>query len=495
MPTARSIAYSVPSGGAVYAGARALNLVGDLWTPNRQANDEVLITDYGQFPANTWIKVNGVNNKLRSQEALPFYPNSGSGNSFSSIIKAWSGAAWNSVDEAIMPAGSGGHTDVSAAENGVYAASAKTMRVTTVVPRQAAATALKKPAVLPGGQDDWTDLEAGEAFLGGTNLPLSNGVPGSNHSAGMVEYLPPAQMVSLGYTGNTKGGIWLGGLCQALLNLQDGTYSQPHYIQGPYPASNVTQGYESSLMHFMRDPASDKLFGIRSGSAPWMTLDLAQTEMTLWQLCPQCSNPAVPSLGKYLANNSNSGLATSISWALIAKLTARREMVFFQSTFADYTAKRVRLGEAVDASATDYSAYTDTITLTSDNATDHLDFKAANFKGYYGHNLNHAGSFYDTIDDVLWVCANDPFEGTYDAGGSTFTPGTTLSLGVYKLFGATTGSLDDSTWKVKKLPAQPLTVSPNGTWGRFAVVKRGAHNIGLRLSDVDNELEVVRLVA
>lgn len=467
-------------------------ITGSAWTPNRDVDDAVLLSDFAQLPANTWLTVSGTANKLRDVAESPTLSSSGGGDSFTGVVQAWSGAAWDADREAMLITG-GGHTDTSARDTAVFEVNADTLRVARVVNRQAAGTPIK-PTLPATSQANWVAATPGEHWMGGMNYPLSTGVPSSNHTAGMIEWLPPAAMAALGLAAPVRGGMFLGGMAQAVVNLDTGAYTQCHFVVAGYPAGNVTMGSESSLAHWMRDPYSSKLLGIRGGSSPWMTFDLAQTEMTLWQLMPQCTTPAVPSFGKFLPNKSNSACSTLPTWSLIVKLRERREMVFFQANQADYTAKRVRFGQGVDAGAADLAAYTDSITLSSDNGTDHLDFSAANFKGYYGHNLNHAGSFFDAVDGCIWICANDPWQGSYDPGGNTFTPGSSHPLTVYKITGATTGSLADSAWKVKKFAgAQPLTISTSGTWGRFAVVHRGAERIGMRISGVDNPIEIIRL--
>lgn len=468
----------------------SLQLTGNVWTPNRNsANDEVLDSDYALLPANVWLTVAGTNNKLRDVAQTPTYAKQSGSDGTPGIINAWSGAGWDDAREAMLING-GGHSDTSGADVGVFEASSLTMRFTRIVDRQALATTLQRAAPGSGGQSEWTNLVAGDPFMGGMNFPLSTGYAGSNHSAGMIEWLPPSVMGAIGFAAPLKGGLFVGGMCTSIINLDTGACSQLHYTVGPYPSGNVTLGYESSLLHFMRDIDSQKLLGVRNGS--WYVWDAAQTEMTLWQSCSQCASPATPSRGKYLPAKSNGAVSFSITWAMVAKLRERREIVCF---YADYTAKRVRYGQGVDAAASDLASYTDTITLTSDNGSDHLHFSAANYKGYYGHNLNHAGAFYDHMDGCIWVCSNDSHQGTYNSSGDTFTPGTTVPMGVYKITGATTGSLADSTWKVKRIPGtESLVSSQNGTWGRFVVVHRGAQRIGMRVSGVDNPIEVIRLV-
>ena len=144
-------------------------------------------------------------------------------------------------------------------------------------------------------------------------------------------------------------------------------------------------------------------------------------------------------------------------------LPERGEMVSFAAASA-----RIRYGAAQDANAATWDAYVDAITLTGPGAAD---FTADNLKDAGTNLLSQGGAHYVHATGEIYVCPNPK-----DAE-------------LYRITG-----VDTTTWTVTKLAGTGLlTTSGNGTYGRFVVFQRNGSTIGMRISSVDNPIEVIRL--
>ena len=182
---------------------------------------------------------------------------------------------------------------------------------------------------------------------------------------------------------------------------------------------------------------------------------------------PTLGGTSTLSVGKHLTQATSSTPFVynnkAFSW-----LRERREMVSFAGNQA---ATRVRYGQAVDAAATDWTAYHDAIALTSANGTDHLDFNATNLQDTGTNLLCAAGAHYDHGAGCIWVQANT-------AGGH-----------LYKITG-----IAGATWTVLKVAGiGALTAAGQGTFGRFRVATIGTTKIGIRVTGTATPLQVVRL--
>lgn len=447
MPTARDDSYSVASGAVLYMGnAPPIQLTSTHWTPNRDAQGNVVQSDGPQLPT-TWRKVGGSNTTIQEVLESPGYTNNSAGLSAPGIVVAWGGAARDYINDALVISG-GGHGDSSAAETGIYTALLKKMRIERTVNRQPSNT----PLTYSGSG---IALTSGEPWPGGFNLPLSSGVPGSMHTYDGLVWIPPTTMATLGLSAPNRGGLFYPGDARCVVNLDTGAYSKLWWKSADMDWSYCTAILDGTLVIGPRQYFN------------WWRFDLSQTETTDWQSSGYDSTPAVPSFGKKLA-----AIPSSAAWNYNHKaqgwLRERREYVHF---FGNQQARRFRYGQALDASATAFGGYMDDITLTSANGTDHLDFSATNLQDTGTNQLCSAGVAYDHTTQAIYVCANK-------------TDGA-----IYKITG-----LSGTSWTVLKLSnTAPLTVGAQGTYGRFALTRIGGALIGVRVTSISNPIEVIRL--
>ncbi len=424
-----------------------LMLNGRDWSPNRADDGTVLLTDFAQLPANFWVRVAGARNTVRAVQASPPYPSSYGPDGFGSIVGAWGGAAWDALNLRLNLSG-GGHGDASAAQTEIIAVDARTMRAELVVPRQPLASALR-----------WNmasaKLEAGEGYPGGTNAPLATGVPGSMHTYHGLRWLSPAVMAELHLDAPTLGGLFYPGNARAVVNLDTGAYTTLFWKTAYWDISYISAVVWKHHVIFPR------------GSFYFSRWDMAQTEMTDWQGAAAGGfnpTPSVPAFGKDLEVRTSSKALTYGGRVFIDR-PSHGEFI----SLAD-SHQRVRYGAAEDADASDWSSYQDTVTLTGPAAAD-LNTPSL-FTDTGTNRFNNAGGAFDEATGDLFVCPN------------------TTDAPVFRIEGLATGQSGAVT---SLAGTEPLTVSGNGTYGRFVVFNRGGARLALRVSSVDHPFEVMRL--
>jgi hypothetical protein len=442
--------------------APSINLSGSTWTPDRNSGDEFYVSQLRQLTVNTWYYVGGADSMLDTVIATPDYPSYTAGDSSAGIVGAWGGAAWDPILQRMYITG-GGHTDSSAAETGVYMLDATTLKFTRVVDRQPLASALQPSG---GIGDPCSALIEGDIFPGGNNFPLSTGVPGSQHTYDGIPFISPETMQGLGFTGNVSGGIFYYGKAKAVVNLDDGTYSKLHWVcdGGPAPDMSYAIAFVDGDIAYYT--------GTSGAGFAWFRWDMSSTEFTSWATSGYDPDDSIPSFGEDLAGYIESG-AFTYNRRAFCWMRERREVVFFAG---DQAAKRIRYGEAIDASAADWTAYTDTITLTGAGAADftstNLDDTSESLlsqtSGSYDHYENRTS---DTATGAIWLQAKP-------AGGQ-----------LYKITG-----LDTNTWTVTKIAGTgALVTGGRGTYGRFVVASVGGTKFALRVTSHTGQLEIMRL--
>lgn len=424
--------------------APGIAITGGAWTPNRSGGN-VLATDFPQLPLNTWLTVAGTNNKLTDVHEAGVYPKSGSGDSWPGVTAAWGGAAWDYTNQRLIISG-GGHGDASTCENGVYGVDFATMQSSRLVDRDALAAAL---------QWNGSALVAGDGWPAGYNNPTTTGRPGSSHTYNGMVWIPTATMTTLGLGSPANGGLFYPGSAKGIYNLDTGAVSKVWYKRSDFDQSYITALLDGTV-----------LIGPRA-SFNWWRWDASLTETTDWATSGYDPASGVPSVGQYLTTKTSGGNFVYNNKAF-CWLRERRECVSFAG---DQTAQRMSYGVAVDAAASTWTAYQDTITLTSVNGTDHLDFSTTNLADSGTNLLCSASAHYDHANSCIWVQGN------------------TSGSAIYKITG-----MSGSTWTVLKLATASLTASPNGSFGRFVVASIGGATVGMRISSVDNPIEVIRLI-
>jgi hypothetical protein len=410
------------------------------WAPNRDADGNVLLTDYAQLPANTWVTVSGEANQLRDVEPMPAYPSGYGPTGFAQTVTAWGGAAWDDVHQRMILSG-GGHGDASAAETAVFTADAATMRVARTVERQP----LDSPLRLVDGA-----LEAGEGFPGGTNAPLSTGVPGSMHTYEGLVWLPTETMQSIGLGSPARGGLFYPGNATAIVDLDTGAYSKLHYTTAYYDISYVTAvRWQNTIV-------------LPLGGFYFRRMNLAGNEMTDWQTSGFDPDPSIPSHMALLPSTTTDNNFVQ-GGRLFCDMPERGEMVSFAAVTT-----RVRYGAAEDSAEASWTMFHEVITLTGAGASD---FAPDNLVDLAGSLLSQGGGHYLHSTGEIFVAPN------------------VAGRELYRITG-----VDTLTWNVERIAGTALlTSSVNATYGRFVVFERGGATLAMRISSVDNPIEVIRL--
>jgi hypothetical protein len=423
-------------------------LVGPSWTPKRDGAGNVLTSDIAGLDQFVWYSVTGADAVLDSVIENPHYPKprmSGQDGS-SGIVAAWGGAAWD-YDSQTMYLSGGGHGDTHECDTGVYALSARTLKFRRVVDRQ------------PLTQFRWFDVArstAGNPVFGddpafggmALNSPLKNGVPTSVHTYDGLVWIPPQTLQTVLSRPSAKGGLFYPGTCRSVINLDDQSYSTPHFLPNP------DFSYQIAVLD------GSTILGPRA-SFNFYRFDLAQREITDWP------GGTTLSQGKFLPGASSTTEFT-YNHKCFCWMRERREAVSFAG---NQRAVRLRYGAALDANASDWTPFHDVITLTSANGSDHLDFSAANLKDVGTNLLCAAGAHYEHATGTIWVQANPTGTSLYQVTG-----------------------LGGSTWTVRKIAGtQAIATAAQGTFGRFRIATFGASKLAIRVTGTTSPIQVMRL--
>jgi len=436
----------------------SLNLVGSVWTPNRDGTGNVIQSDFDALPTLQWIEVAGTNTTLRSVQELPTLPSGTSAPDNNSLTDPWCGAAWDSSNKRMILQG-GGHGDGHPCSNAIFEVSAAKMKCTRLVDRTSTSQ-LQAYNIVSKLFENWSGSTY--AYYG-VSWPLKNGHPSSAHTYHGLEYIPPATMSTLGYPGNVNGGLlttWPYNIC----NLDTGDYAVPWW----------TSDSDTPGPHF--DSALGWALKFRDGTkCVFVTGDFTSGLINL----------ATPSTSRWSAEISggNSFCTVTIPYShpsfkradsLIIKFQERRELACIHNTVKS----RMKIGTALDAGATDFTPYTDTITLTSLDGS-HADFNSTNLAESAGGSspagfLNAAGTAYDHATGTVWIQGNDA--------------GTCL----YRITG-----ISGTTWTVTKYTGTTATYGENGVNGnyhRFGVATFGSVKVLIRITGVDHPIQVCRVL-
>lgn len=464
---------ALPTMGAVWGGQRAftpglpaLNLVSGVWTPNRDGAGNVLQSDFDALPTMTWVEVAGTNNKLMDVQQTPIYGNSTGAVATNYLTGPWCGAAWDSGNKRLIFRG-GGHVDSSPAETGVFGVSAKKMKAERLVDRSVQGTG---PNYTDGNVwqynrgsntfENWTP-GSGPSF-DGTPWPLRNGLGSAPHTYWGLEHIPPATMVTLGFTGNVNGGLFCYFPFQ-IINLDTGLHTIPWWWyaggSGQDPEVFWSTTYPVSVVN-----GTEVIFPY--GYFYHARVALTEKVTTRWssQIGGTQSDSKV-----YQAAGSGPGLANHGD-CIVVKMQERGEYVNIFGG-ATPTGRRVRYAAARTAGVSDWTAYTDAITLTSSDGS-HGDFTTVNLLDSSGSPLNAAGSGYDHSTGTIWLRGN---------------------LATGKLYSIT--GLGGSTWTVTRFNVTPRygEQGTHGNYNKFAFVQFGAVKLLLSITGMDHPIQVCRI--
>ena len=134
----------------------------------------------------------------------------------------------------------------------------------------------------------------------------------------------------------------------------------------------------------------------------------------------------------------------------------------------------MRYGQAIDASASDWTPYIDVITLTSSDGS-HADFTASNLSEVVSggtSKFKDAACVYDADLDCYWVWGNNVGDLLYKISG-----------------------LNTNTWTTQKFTGTGALYasSPHGTYGRCMIERPNGAKVLVRVSSTVDPAQIIRL--
>jgi hypothetical protein len=416
------------------AANEGIKLTGDLWQPRRAADGTVWVSDFEQLPLRRWLRIGS--NTLDDVVPQPRYPTvNGNEDGSPSIVSAWSGAAWDYINQRMYLSG-GGHSSSHYCENGIYELSADTLQFSETVRRS------------PLDASQYWD-EAQKRIVPGlrrpmANSPLADGTVPASHTYNSLVWVP-GHVAS-----NRRGALVMFHDAVGVVDLDTARYDTLHY-NGPSP---VDLSYKNCEMDGWT------LLHMRIGN-----------QYRRWDLRPSVRSKTLHSdnsRGAYVGN-MDAGAELVYGHMLMVRMPQRREYVVLSGT----ANTRCRYGQALDSgSAGPWSAFHDRITLVfEDDSRAHFNNPAHWVLRTPSAPLFAAGGTFDFWGQCIWVQSNL-------AGGPLF-----------KITG-----LDTNSWRVERvLGAAALTTNINGTYQRCQLFVKGAARCLLRVSSTTGYPEVCRV--
>lgn len=424
--------YAIASGEPLGAGRFvAPSIAGSVWTPDRDGAGQVLRGNWLGLPTMQWLAVG--TQVLNDVIQTPHYNGNGYDGA-SGIIMVWNGAAYDYVNKRLYMAG-GGHGGTSACETGIYQLDIPSLTLSRIRDREPLTTLQTY---------NYTNdvMDVGVDHYEPWNDPLTNGAPGATHTYNGILWVPPEVL------GNDNGGVFYLGRAKAIWNLDTHEWTTTHWHKPTRSGVEVDWSNSTAFLD------GNAIYGVGYGGNYHYKFDLTQTQATDWSAT---SYGLLTTQWIYASTGVVNG-----TWCWLRE---RRESVSWNG---NATAHRVRYGQALDANASTWSSYIDTVTLTSADGS-HSDFSSANMTG--DSPLGAPGFAYDADTATLYV------QGSY-AGNL-----------LYKITG-----LDGNTWTVEKLNGTgALTRSINGTYGRMRLVDMAGHKFLVRIASTTMPIEVMRL--
>lgn len=408
-------------------------IVGSTWTPTFDNNGDVTTGNWRGLPINSWVFAN-IPTMASVLESPAYAGPSGE----DAIMDGWSGAAWDYVRQTMLISG-GGHTDSSACETGIYAFDVAKMQFSRIKDRNPLSD-------LRSWNYATQSIDSAEDHHYAYNVPLADGTPGAHHTYNGLLWIPPSVI------GNVKGGFLYSGAAKAVLNLDTLVWTTCHY--NDIGTDLNTFGDLTALIDGDTVYSQDSSFYHR-------TFKLNSTQATTY-------SPTSYGTLTYRAIPHSTATDGGGMWAWLRE---RREEVSFAQ---GGTLSRMRYGQAIDAAATNWSAYQDVITLTSTDGS-HADFSASNLS----QNPEVA------LEGIF--CSNS---GVYDHATQTlYIQGNKAGSSLYKLTG-----LSGNTWTTEKMAGTAaLATCIRGTHNRMRLANLGGKRVLIRLSSVRGMPQVMRI--
>lgn len=423
-----------------------------VWTPARESNGDVLTSEWESLPVMQWVEVGGASNRLADVLQSPGYPTSGGADDRESLTGPWCGAAWDAVRRRLILQG-GGHGDGHMCSNGIYEVSLAKARCARLIdrsPRSAEQQYNAKTKVF----EAW---DANGSGYPNYAHPLKGGTPGSAHTYHGLVYLPPSTMQQLGYMSNVNGGL-MTPMAVSVCNLDTGRYSVPYWATyGDGPGGVWDPGYQTNNLYGTKIVFPHSYY--RHGA-----IDLTKPTLTRWS----AEIGGTPSACT-VALGIGDGPFVERAQKVMVKMPERGEYV---SIAPPGKSQRVRYAAAMDARASDWTAYHDAITLTSRDGS-HYDFSAANLDDVRGALLCSAGAAYDHGSGTIWIQGN--------LAGSS----------LYRING-----IAGNTWNVERISATNPYGEQSGAmqnYNRFALGTFGQAKVLIRVTGVDHPIQIIRV--
>lgn len=422
-------------------------LVGNAWTPNRNTDLTILDTDWEQLPLNQYVYVEAPTLLASGAIETPHYTAANSSDSALGIINTWSGAAWNANAQEMFISG-GGHLATSSCETGIYRLKANTLLFDRAKDRE------------PQSENGSWNYAYPPVFTPGENwqsVILKNSQHGAIHTYWGIVWVPPEVMAVIrGDNLNVSGGIFLTNIIRYVYDLDTREYVG-------VPSWRPAAGQEIDISDSTAFIDGSNFYGCHHSFDIWKWA-AAGTQSTYW-------SPA--STGVFTKTYRSWDLIVS-SHSVWGWLPERREVFGFYGSNSNglLTFRRGRYGQAIDAAASNWGLYVNSITLTSSDGS-HLDFNRDNLQSDTtpGGYLYGAASIYDHSTETLYI------------------QGVTVGSLMYKVTGIAT-----NTWTTEYVAGTgALEWSNNGVFGRMRMATLGGKKVMIRVSAVNTRTQVMRI--
>ena len=431
-----ALSWSGCESGGVIAGGRfvAPSISGSTWTPSRDDGGNIVAGNWIGLPINTTLYVGS--QTLNDVVEMPHYIKYGGGDSANGIISAWAGMAFDYVNQAGYIC-NGGHYDSSACETGIYKADFNKLTFSRIKNRNPMGD-------VQAWNESTSTIDSAENFSGSGygGVPLANGgFPGASHTYNGIVWVPPSLL------GNTSGGIFFATLAKTIYDIDAGTWKTTNFFK---PS---TRFFDYSNSAAFLD--GSKFYGPYSQNYHWV-FDTTQTDPTDY---------SATSYGKFTTGGITNGKTFySGDNSIWGVLRERRE----EFSIAYGASVRIRYGQAIDASATNWASYADDITLTSSDGS-HLDFSSAALNN---STFTQCGKAYDHATGTLYLVPN------------------VAGAAIYKITG-----LSGNTWTIEKIAGtSTLAASVNHVYGRCVLIAAQGRKFLVQITSKDVPMQITRVV-
>lgn len=423
---ARAPSYAVPK------------IIGRTWTPDRDDTGKIEARNWQHLPINTWLLVGtGVLNDVIE---LPHLTTVGGYDSAPSIMANWSGAVYDPATKRSYIMG-GGHSASDECETGIYCCDTRSLTYSRVQDRA--------PTVLRLSWNNTTNVLESVPRGHPYNTPLADGRPGAVHSRYHINFLPSSFM------GNVSGGIWMGGYAKGRFDFDSKTYDTCHWWNPRHsdrldiPWAGIATIFDGESIYCFHEEHYISRYALR------------ETQPTDWS---QASSQKLYRRAFKMAPKFAGGKEAGT----FCEMRELRQCMALSPILGH---RRIRHGQAIDSGATNWTPYSDAITLTS-NEGSHNDFIKANFTYATNSPMQCAGCVYDAAADCLWFQRNE-------VGGH-----------LYRIDGISAGN----TWVTTKIPGTgAIREGINHTYGRMYLATMAGSKILVRMTTIYHPIQVMRI--